>query len=186
MGESPVHVALEQLVRHLEALHVPYAVVGAMALNAFGYRRATVDIDVLLTADGLARFKAACLGRGYVDRFPGSRGVRDTVQGVPIDFLLAGEYPGDGKRKPVRFPDPAAEAISVGGVFILPLERLIELKLASGMSAPHRIRDLADILELIRVRHLDESFASRLAPYVRDKYLELWRASLSAEPEEPG
>src|SRR5258708_7092281 len=83
MGESSVHAALRALADRLDALHIPYAVVGALALNEYGYRRATVDIDVLLTADGLARFKQEWLGRGYVERVPGNRGVRDTQHGVP-------------------------------------------------------------------------------------------------------
>lgn len=183
MGESHVHAALNALVRRLDDLHIPFAIVGAMALNEYGHRRATVDIDVLLTADGLARFKRECLGRGYVERFAGSRGVRDTEHAVPIDFLIAGEYPGDGKPKDVRFPDPAAEAERERRIPLLPLERFLELKLASGQSAPHRLQDLADVLALIRVLTLEESLAERLAPSVREKYRELCRAARSAEAE---
>src|SRR5688572_5131234 len=73
MGESPVHAALNALVRHLDDLRIPFAIVGAMALNEYGHRRATVDIDVLVTAEGLARFKREWLGRGYVEQFGGSR-----------------------------------------------------------------------------------------------------------------
>ncbi len=185
VGDSPIHAALRKLGRHLDEMKIPYAIAGAMALNAFGYRRATVDIDVLLTAEGLARFKGAWLGRGYAETFAGSRGVRDTEHGVPIDVLLSGDYPGDGKPKSVRFPDPALVAIPMDGLSVLPLERLVELKLASGLSAPHRLRDLADVLELIRVRNLDESLADRLDASVRDKYRELWHAARSAEPDEP-
>jgi hypothetical protein len=58
---------------------------------------------------------------------------------------------------------------------------LIELKLASGMTAPHRLRDLADVLELIRARPLPESFAEALDPYVRDRFLELWHAAQTPE-----
>ena len=43
--------------------HIPYAIIGAMALNEFGYLRATVDVNVLLTPEGLATFKAHELGR---------------------------------------------------------------------------------------------------------------------------
>src|SRR5436190_2076426 len=77
MGTGPVHEALQKLVQARDEVGVPYAIAGAMALNEYGYRRATVDVDVLLTADGLARFKARWLGRGYVEKFPGSRGLRD-------------------------------------------------------------------------------------------------------------
>lgn len=176
MGEADVHKALETLARTFEALDISYAIIGAMALNEFGYQRTTVDVDVLLTAEGLVRFKASALGRGYVEKFPGSRGVRDTAHGVDIDIVLAGSYPGDGKPKPVVFPDPATAAERGTRVALLPLAALIELKLASGMTAPHRLKDLADVQELIRIQRLPRTFVDGLNAFVRDKYLELWQA----------
>ena len=59
------------------------------------------------------------------------------------------------------------------------LEKLIELKLASGMTAPDRLKDLADIQELIKIRGLTSDLAERLDPYVRNKYLELLEATQS-------
>ena len=188
MGDADVQKALESLASRLAQLDIPYAVVGALALNAYGYVRATVDVDILLTREGLDRFKSAFLGRGgvgdlfpedctYVEKFPGGKSVRDAVHNVDIDVLIAGDYPGDGAEKPVCFPDPAEVAI-VGEKFsLLPLDKLIELKLASGMTAPHRLRDLADVLELIRVNGLPAELAEKLDPYVRDKYRELWEAA---------
>jgi hypothetical protein len=178
-----VQRALEKLTRHLEAEGIPYAIVGALALGEHGYRRVTIDIDVLVTRDGLARFKDRFLGRGYVETFAGSHGMRDTENGVPIDVLLAGDYPGDGLPKPVAFPDPATAAVRGQRIALLPLPMLIELKLASGMTAPHRLRDLADVLELIRAVRLEASFAEQLDPYVRGKYAELWRAAQSQDPD---
>jgi hypothetical protein len=145
----------------------------------------TTDVDVLLTAEGLAAFKRAHLGRGYVEKFPGSRGLRDTQNGVDIDVVLAGTFPGDGLPKPVAFPDPALAAERGARVRLLPAEKLIELKLASGLSAPHRLRDLADVLELVRQAGLPESLADRLDPSVRPKYMELWCAAQARRPEEP-
>jgi hypothetical protein len=175
MGDADVQKALEQLARVLDAQGIPYAIVGAMALNEFGYQRTTVDVDVLLTPEGLAAFKAHALGRGYVEKFPGSRGVRDAAHGVDIDVVLAGTFPGDGKPKPVAFPDPAT-ALRGQRVALLPLPTLVDLKLASGMTAPHRLKDLADVQELIRVRRLPRTFVLELNAFVRDKYLELWQA----------
>lgn len=183
MGEAAVQKALEKLVRTLDAHGIPYAIIGAMALNEFGYQRVTVDVDVLLTPEGLAAFKAQHLGRGYVEKFPGSRGVRDPEHGVDIDVVLAGSYPGDGQPKPVAFPDPATTAERGARIALLPLPRLIELKLASGMTAPHRLKDLADVLELVRALTLPLELAADLHPYVRDKYTELWRAAQVEEPE---
>jgi hypothetical protein len=176
MGEADVQQALEKLARTLDALAIPYAIVGAMALNEFGYRRTTVDVDVLMTPEGLAAFKSHALGRGYVEKFPGSRGVRDAEHGIDIDVVLTGSYPGDGTPKPVAFPDPGIAAERGARIALLPLSMMLELKLASGMTAPHRLRDLADVQELIRIKRLPRSLAGDLNPYVRDKYLELWQA----------
>ena len=184
MGEANVQKALERLALVLDRNGIPYAVVGAMALNEWGYQRVTVGVDVLLSADGLKRLKAEVLGAGYVERFPGSRGIRDTEANVDIDFLLAGEYPGDGKPKPVRFPDPGQAAIRGRRVALLPLPGLIELKLASGMSAPHRLKDLADVLELIRALELPRDTAESLDPSVRAKFEELWQAAQTIEPHD--
>ncbi|TMQ02436.1 MAG: nucleotidyltransferase family protein [Deltaproteobacteria bacterium] len=184
MGNAEVQNALKKLTRTLDAAGIPYAIAGAMALNQYGYRRVTVDVDVLLTRDGLERLKREVLGRGYVEKFPGSKGLRDTEYGVAIDVLLAGDYPGDGKAKPVRFPDPATVAVRGEHGAFLPLETLIELKLASGLSAPHRLKDLADVLELIRAAALPDSLAARLDPSVRAKYVELWTAAQTADDEQ--
>lgn len=183
MGEANVQKALEKLVRTLDAQRIPYAIVGAMALNEFGYERVTVDVDVLLTPQGLAAFKAATLGRGYVEKFAGSRGLRDPEHGVDIDVVLTGSYPGDGQPKPVAFPNPETTAERGARIALLPLPTLIELKLASGMTAPHRLKDLADVLELIRILKLSGELAGDLNPYVREKFLELWRAAQVQDPE---
>jgi hypothetical protein len=50
------------------------------------------------------------------------------------------------------------------------------LKLASGMTAPHRLKDLADVQELIKLRGLTSEFAEQLDPYVREQFLNLLRA----------
>jgi hypothetical protein len=175
-GEADVQKALEKLARALDDDKIPYAIVGAMALNEFGFRRVTVDVDVLLTTEGLSAFKSRHLGRGYAEKFPGSRGLRDTEHLVDIDVILSGTFPGDGKPKPVAFPDPAAVAERGARVALLPLATLLELKLASGMTAADRLKDLADVQEVIHLQQLPESLAAELNPYVRDKYLELWRA----------
>ena len=176
MGEAEVQKALEKLAQALDSAGIPYAIVGAMALNEFGYRRVTVDVDVLLASEGLAAFKAAYIGRGYVERFPDSASLRDVEHGVDIDVVLAGSYPGDGRPKPIVFPDPASAAERGARVALLPLSRLIELKLASGMTAPDRLKDLADVQEVIRIKRLPRELAVELDPFVRDKYLELWQA----------
>ena len=177
MKTGKVHRAMGELARRLDDAGIPYAIAGAMALNAHGYERVTTDVDILLTRDGLTRFKAAFLGRGYVEQFAGSNGFRDTENGVPIDVLIAGDFPGDGLPKPVAFPDPSAIQMEGERFRILPLATLLELKLACRDDGTGSPEDLADVLEVIRIAGLSESFADDLNPYVHDKYRELWRAA---------
>lgn len=174
MGTSDVHAALHRITRQLDEIGVPYAIVGGMAVNAHGHQRTTTDVDLLLTAEGLQRFKAQALGRGWVEKFPGSRGVTDAANRVPIDMLLTGGIPGDGTPHGVVFPDPATATIEMQGRKYLSLAKLIELKLASGLSAPDRLQDHADVLALIRANGLGEHFADSLHTYVQPKYRELW------------
>lgn len=183
MKSGKVHEAARLLAERLEADRIPYAIAGAMALGAHGYERMTADVDLLLTREGLARFREINLGRGYVEKFPGSKGLRDADNNVNIDVLIAGDFPGDGLPKPVAFPDPAHASVAGERFRILTLPKLVELKLASGMTAPHRLKDLADVLELIRAIGLPAQFVEDLHPYVREKYSELWRAAQAIDPE---
>ena len=93
--------------------------------------------------------------------------------GVQIEFLVTGEFPGDGKPKPVAFPDPQAVEETLEGIKVINLKSLIELKLASGMTAKSRLQDLADVQRLIEKHDLSSDFAEQLHPYVRKKFLEL-------------
>ena len=173
---SAVHDSLRRITARLDQLGIAYAVAGGMALFVHGYRRFTEDIDLLVTRDGLAVLHDALDGLGYVRAFPGARSLRDADSGVRIEFLVAGDFPGDGKPKPVAFPDPVSVVVEMDGVRYLSLPALIELKLASGMTSPGRLRDLADVMELIRQRGLDVTFQERLNPWVRAKYAELFHA----------
>ncbi len=174
MGDADVQRAAKRIAASLADMGIPYVICGGLAVTAHGHARVTQDVNVLLTPDGLRRFRERWLGKGWVERFPGSKGMRDAEHNVNIDVLLTGEYPGDGKPKPVRFPDPATVAMDLGGSSMITLPKLIELKLASGMTAPDRPRDLDDVIQLVRANALPRDFADGLDPWVRAKFDELW------------
>jgi hypothetical protein len=177
MGEGQLHGALAQLADDLARHEIDYIVIGAVALMAHGYPRFTEDIDLVLTPEGLAAFHRELIGLGYAPAFQGARKrLRATRVNVPIEVIVSGEYPGDGRPKPVEFPVPADAATVIDGVRFVTLEKLIELKLASGMTAPDRLKDLADVQELIKLRGLTADFAARLNSYVREQFLTLCRA----------
>lgn len=183
MGEGKVRETLRTLAGDLTRAKIDYAIIGAMALNAHGYNRETTDVDVLIRPDGLNAFHDQLVGRGYIEKFRGARkSFKNTQTGVTVEFLTTGEYPGDGKPKPVAFPDPADSYIEVDGVRVITLPKLIELKLASGMTAPHRRRDLADVQDTIRTLRLDMGFAEMLDPYVRPMFATLHQELQTADP----
>jgi hypothetical protein len=182
--ESAVHKALRKIAGRLDGLGIPYAVVGGMAMFFHGFRRFTEDVDLLVTRDALKDIHEHLEGSGYLPPFEGSKQLRDTENGVRIEFLVTGEYPGDGKPKPVAFPDPTDAGVEIEGVRCLSLRKLIELKLASGMTNPARLRDLADVQQMIDVLDLPQELADQLDFSVRDKYRELWTA-IHNNPAEP-
>lgn len=185
MGEAEAQKAAEKIVAILEDENLPYAVIGALALNQYGHRRVTVDVDLVMREADLQTFKQRWLGRGYAERVVGTGKLIDTELGVNIDVLSAGRFPGDDKPKPIAFPDPAVTAIRGAPFALLPVERWIELKLASGMVAPHRLKDLADVQELIRAARLPARLADDLDPWVRAKFSELWLAVEQGEADDP-
>jgi hypothetical protein len=175
---SPIHEAMRRLNKALNDMGISYAIAGAMAANAHGHKRTTADIDILICRNDLARFKAKHLGLGWVDKFEGSKNFRDTVCNVNVDALIVGDFPGDGLSKPIAFPDPTKVSVILGeGIPYISLKTLLELKLASGMTAAHRPRDLDDVIQLIRINLLPLEYQNELDPYVGAKYNELWNAA---------
>lgn len=169
---SAVHKSMEKIARKLEELQISYAIAGGMALFFHGVRRFTEGVDILVTRDGLRQIHEKLEGLGYDPPFQGSKNLRDAETGVKIEFIVTGDYPGDGKPKPVAFPDPAAVGTEISKLRFLILAKLVELKLASGMTNPLRGQDLVDVQRLIE--QLPISFAGQLHPYVQEKFKEIW------------
>ena len=138
MKTGPVHQALADISKRLEKEGIDYALIGGMALGYHGFVRVTQDIHLLLTKDGLRKFKNNLVGRVYVPLFPGAnKHFKDTAHGVTVKIITSGEYPGDGRPKEVVFPDPGAVSEYIEGLKVVHLETLIELKL--GPASPRRI-----------------------------------------------
>ncbi|HEV8160324.1 MAG TPA: hypothetical protein VGP58_14930 [Pyrinomonadaceae bacterium] len=182
MGEGILNDTLRRVTKDLENHQIDYSVIGAVALNQHGYRRFTEDINLLLTKEGLEKFRNELIGKGYRPAFEGATKIfRTTQENVTVEVITSGEFPGDGKPKPVVFPNPSKYQTEIDGVKTLILEKLIELKLASGMTAPHRLKDLADVQELIKLKNLSAEFADKLNLFVREKFLELQTAVENAK-----
>ena len=158
-NESEVQKSLRRITDRLRDLGIDYAVVGGMALFLHGYRRFAEDVDLLVTPDGLAKVHAALEGSGYRQQNPKSEHLRDAENSVRICLHRA-----EGKR----------ETVEREGVTVLSLPGLIAWKLAYGVSGTARLKDLADVQELIKSLRLPLEYQDNLLPGVRTKYLELW------------
>jgi hypothetical protein len=166
-GKDQVHKTLKRLVKRLEKAHIPYAVLGGMALAVHRYKRATVDVDILLTGYGLAEFRRQLAGKHYDPVEGRPRRFTDRTNGVTIDILVTGRFPGSGKPGPVAFPNPDQVAQVIDTIHYVKLATLIELKLAA-----RRYKDFGEVVELIRFNDLDKSFVEQLDASVRNDFIE--------------
>ena len=183
--DSDTWRSLRRVARCLDDLGIRYAVIGALAMFQHGHRRFTIDVDLIVTADGLATIHARLDDLDLIRPEPARRSVRDRTTGIRFDFHVARTFPGDGQPKPVAFPDPVGFSQAADGITYVDLPTLVELKLASGMTGGmHRIKDFADVVALIKVRSLAADFADQLDSYVRDRYLEIWHDLQEPDPQE--
>lgn len=105
MGEGVLNETLRRVAQDLENHQINYIVIGAIALNNYGYRRFTEDIDLILTREGLEKFRRELVGKDYRPAFEGAtKKFRTTGENVTVEIITSEEFPGDGKPKPVRFP----------------------------------------------------------------------------------
>ncbi len=166
-GKGPVHKTARQVAKRLEKAKIPYAMVGGIAVFAHGHRRATNDVDLLLTREGFAAFRQLFVPKHYEGQ-PGSpRQFTDRANDVPLDILVTGFFPGSGKPGPISYPEPEAVAQTIDNYRVVDLVTLIQLKLAA-----RRYQDFADVVALINIHALDESFGERLHPSLRKDYIE--------------
>ncbi len=172
-----VFESLRKIARKLDELQIPHAVIGALAFFHHGYRYFTEVVELLVTKDDWRTILEKLVGDGWVLPLANGRYLRDAETGVKILFFTTGEYPGDHKPKPITFPDPRNVAIGIGGLSIIELPRLIDLKLTVGLSLPHVCRDIVDVQEAIIHIPLGAEFGQKLLPCVREKYAELLAAS---------
>jgi len=162
---GPVWETLRELQTRLDDAGIPFVVIGGVALNAHGYPRQTIDVDVVMSEAGFSRFLAMCEGKTYPRDEGASRRFVDPRHGVTIDVIIAGQTAGNTKKNSsVRFPDPNESQLH-GDIRTVSLARLIELKLVTW-----RFKDWGDVVELIRRNNLESSFAERLDPVVRTAY----------------
>lgn len=159
---------------------IPHSICGGVAVCLHGYQRNTTDVDVIVNAEDSAKVRALMLA----DEYEWDEELKEfrNSSGVPVQFLLAGEPAGKGSE--VTIPEPVGDANveERDGLSVVRLARLIEMKLASGMGSLRRThRGFADVVELIAIRKLDNSFARFLHASLRPTFRKLVRQATAED-----
>jgi hypothetical protein len=144
------------LIRFFEKERIDYALIGAFALHAYGYVRATQDVDFLVRAenqDKIVQYLESSLGYETIHRSSGYSNHVHRLSGLGrIDFLYVQGATADSILREAR-------RLLVLDDFRLPVvkpEHLVALKVFAIKSNPDRaLREMADIKELLAVPGLD-------------------------------
>lgn len=142
-----------EVARHLcDRVEAP--VLGGIAVILHGYPRTTTDLD-LYTPD-----------RKFTDVQLRAAGARwDTARR---------EHVLDDVRIHTVTPDDARHTVEktsvIKGVHVVSLKDLLAIKLICGLKNVHRMKDLADVQELILRVPLDKRFAGKLPKGVRAEF----------------
>ncbi len=174
LGNESLWNVAERCDALLTAAEIPYSICGGVAVCLHGYQRNTVDLDLVIRSGESDAVRRILTNVGFV--WNDVNAEFRTPDGIVVQFLIAGQKAGKGTE--VTIPDPIGElnVEQLQGLSVVRLSRLIEMKIASGMSNLRRThKDFADVVELIAVRNLDGSFARYLHKSLRPTFRELVR-----------
>lgn len=166
--------ALHEVSAILERMELPYAVIGGLAVRAYGIPRPTFDVDFTtrLPREKLAEFYEyveavghsvlASYRSGGVDQVAGMPLIKLRTyiegQGVDVDLFLAeSEYQQELilRRQQVETPD--------GNLWLASAEDIVLLKLLA-----HRERDILDVLDVMfAYGQLDEAYLRKWADILK-------------------
>ncbi|MEO8498853.1 MAG: hypothetical protein ABI614_27645 [Planctomycetota bacterium] len=174
LGNESLWNVAERCDALFSAAEIPYSICGGVAVCLHGYQRNTVDLDLVIRASETEAVRKILSDAGLVG--DESNAEFRTADGIAVQFLIAGHKAGKGSE--VTIPEPIGE-LNVEqreGLPVVRLSRLIEMKIACGMSNLRRThKDFADVVELIAARNLDGSFAQFLHKSLRPTFRELVR-----------
>ena len=168
----PEEELFKKLSTEFETAKIPFLLIGGYALNAYGYSRATRDVDFMMISSDFDKAKQIvqrCGYRQYVHKDLCARFVDHEKQWPPLDLVFVEKE---------TFQNIIKEAKNVeimGRKLLVPsAEHLIALKLHAIKNDPQReAKDLSDIFEIIKATGLDVS-----SPKFKDFCLKFGNAAL--------
>lgn len=161
---------------------IAYSVCGGVAVCLHGYQRNTTDLDLVIRSNDSETVRELMTKAGFM--WDAERVEFRTPNGIAIQFLIAGQKAGKGTEVLVSEPIGDLNVESIEGLIVVRLSRLIEMKIACGMSNLRRThKDFADVVELISIRNLDGAFARFLHKTLRPTFRELVRNAKASDGE---
>ncbi len=169
---------IDAITGFLKRENVPFALVGAFALHAYGLSRATSDLDFVTGSDVRERLVAFLESLGY-ETLHASSGYSnhlhpDAAMGR-LDFIYVA---GETSRR--LFASPGTTLRLGGRELPVPrAEHLVAMKVHAMKNDPERVlQDMADIRVLLQVPGIDEDevrgYFERAG--MEDRYVEIKRS----------
>lgn len=154
-GTVKFRQVLELLVEFFEKRQIDYALIGAFALQAYGYVRATADLDFIARSETRETIVAFLESLGY-ETIAVAKGFSNHVHPLEklgrVDFVYVSGETAEEIFSSVR---PMA-ALGEKHLVVVKPEHLIALKVFAMKNDPSRtFREMADLEYLIRLKGID-------------------------------
>jgi hypothetical protein len=182
LGNASLWDVAARCHRLLTDAEIAYCICGGVAVCLHGYQRNTADLDLIIRSADSQSVRRVLTEAGFT--WDSEKAEFRTQDGIAIQFLIAGQTAGKGSEVSVSQPSGDLNVELIEGLTVVRLSRLIEMKIACGMSNLRRThKDFADVVELIAIRHLDGSFAHYLHKSLRPTFRELVRNASASHNE---
>ena len=159
-----------------------HVIIGGLAVHLHGvFDRKARDVDLLIRPEDVDAVKEALLSAQYT--WHNFRRACVSANGVRVEPHWNGKTGGrKGKRVTLHFPCPATlDVVDIDGLPVIALRPLIETKLEcephtlDGRESKSKHRE--DVLTLIRLNNLTESFGESLSASNQARYRQIVRES---------
>jgi hypothetical protein len=182
LGNESLWDVASRCHRLLTEAGIAYSICGGVAVCLHGYQRNTTDLDLVIRHGDSEKVRQVLTEAGFT--WNTDHAEFRTPDGIAIQFLIAGQKAGKGINVTISDPVGELNVEQIEGLLVVQLSRLIEMKIACGMSNLRRThKDFADVVESISIRSLDGSLARHLHTSLRSTFLQLVRNANATDDE---